>query len=230
MVLAVVAVCLVAGQWQLGRLAEVREHNDLMAARLAAQPVEIGSLADAPPDELAFRRVTMTGSYRPTQEVLQRNQSWRGEQGFHVLTPFETTDGLVVLVRRGWVPASMSDPPVGEAAPPAGAVQVEGILEPSVDQPTFGARDPADGELARVFHADTRRLDRQVDGDLFELLVRLDHDEEAPTLADVPFGVGSPALDERNHLSYAVQWHAFAVIALVTYGAWWYTRRRRSPA
>jgi len=229
-VLAVVAVCLVAGQWQLGRLAEVREHNDLMAARLSAPAVDLDRVAEGSADELAFRRVTMTGTYRPSQEVLQRNQSWRNEAGFHVLTPFETTGGLVVLVRRGWVPASMSEPPVQAAAPPSGSVQVEGVLEPSVDQPGFGARDPAEGELARVFHADTDRLDRQIDGDLFELLVRLDTEEGSPTLADLPFGVGSPALDERNHLSYAVQWHAFAAIALVTYGAWLYSRRRQRPA
>lgn len=228
LVLAVAVTCVALGQWQLDRLRQVRDHNARLEARLAAGPVDLASLLDGPVDDeaLEFRRVEATGTYRPEEEVLQRNRDHQGRQGFHLLTPLELTDGAVVLVRRGWVPAELSEPPVAEAAPPDGEVVVHGLLERPVPQPGFGARDPDEGRLERVFHTDTERLDRQVAGDLFPMVLRAEQDPPLPA-GELPAGLDRPLLDEANHLSYAVQWHTFAVIALVTYGLWLRSRYRR---
>ncbi len=233
LVAVVVLGCIAAGQWQLDRLDTIREENARLAERLQQPPVELGEFLAAPDDRvdaaaMEFRRVTVTGTYRPEQEVLQRNRSHAGQAGFHVLTPLERQGGGVVLVRRGWVPASMDTPPVAEAPPPGGVVTVSGVLERPVAQPTFGASDPPDGELARVFHTDTERLDAQIDGELFEMVLRIDEEPGPFTLDELPLSAGSPALDERNHLSYAVQWHTFAAIAAVTYLAWLWSHRRRA--
>ena len=233
LVLAVAVVCVVLGNWQLSRLAEVRANNALLAERLEAPALDLAELVgpDAVDEEaLEFRSVTATGVFRPDEEVLQRNRDHQGQQGFHLLTPLELQDGEVVLVRRGWVPASMSEPPVAEALPPDGAVTVTGILERPVSQPGFGARDPDDGHLERVFHTDTQRLDRQVEGALYPMVLRLETQD--PPLTDgpgeLPLAIERPELDEANHLSYALQWYSFAALALITYGAWLFTRRRRT--
>jgi surfeit locus 1 family protein len=229
LVLLVVATCVVAGQWQLHRLSQVREHNALLGSRAVEDPIDVGALAGGAvdPDELEFRRVTATGTFRVDEEVLQRNRGYRGQTGFDVLTPLELADGTPVLVRRGWVPRELDTPPVDEAAPPPGEVTVEGVLTRSVDQPTgwLGARDPGEGVLTHVFHADTDRLDRQVDGELFPLVLHLE-DADATTADGLPFPQPRPERDEANHLSYAIQWHSFAVIALVTYAVWWLRRSR----
>ncbi len=227
LVLTVVVTCVALGQWQLDRLQEVRANNALAAERLEAAPADLAALADPTRTErideaaLEYRRVEVTGTFRPEEEVLQRNRSLRNQSGFHVLTPLELTGGGVVLVRRGWVPASLDEPPVAEAAPPSGEVTVVGVLERPVDQPRFGAHDPDTGVLERVFHTDTSRLDRQVDGELFPMVLRIDAEVENPTAADLPVPVGPPLLDEGNHLSYLLQWHIFALLALVTYVLWW---------
>lgn len=235
LVLSVVVGCVLLGQWQLQRLDAVRTSNALVEQRLTADPRDFYDLVDAEPgasvdvDALEYVRVEMEGVYRPEDEVLQRNRSFHGQTGFHVLTPMELTDGHIVLVRRGWVPADLDEPPVAEAAPPEGVVQISGVFEAPVEQPGFGAQDPDDGVLKRVFHTDTARLDRQVDGPLFPMVMRIDT-EPSPgaTRDDLPFPPGSPILDESNHFSYAMQWHAFGLLALVTYGAWlWKNVRRR---
>ncbi len=233
--LTVVVGCLVAGQWQLDRLQQIRENNARFADRLAQEPADLEALADPGADTvdeaaLEFRRVEIRGTYRTDEEVLQRNRSFQNQTGFHVLTPLELDAGGVVLVRRGWVPASLDEPPVAEAAPPDGEVTVQGVLERPVDQPSFGASDPDDGVLDRVFHTDTSRLDRQVDGALFPMVLRIDEEPDNPTEDQLPFPAGTPELDEGSHLSYTVQWHTFAVIGLVGYVAWWRTRLRREPA
>lgn len=233
-VLMVVIGCVVAGQWQLQRLETVRSENALFASRLEQPSVELRDLVDpragdVDEEALQFRRVSATGVYRPDEEVLQRNRLDSGRSGFHVLTPFELADGGVVLVRRGWVPTSMDTPPVRDAAPPAGTVRITGVLERPVSQPAFGAQDPDQGRLDRVFHTDTERLDQQIQGELFAMVLRVDGDAAASGLEEYPVPPGTPELEERNHLSYAMQWHIFALLAAGTYGAWWFTRLRRGP-
>jgi surfeit locus 1 family protein len=227
LVLAVVAGCVTAGLWQWDRLGQARAVNELLAQRMQAEPVDLADLLDERPDvgALEYRRVEATGTFRPDEEVVQRNQNEpQGNQGLHVLTPLELADGSAVLVRRGWVPTGHDEPPVTSAPPPDGEVTVRGLLELSVDQPTFGARDPEDGHLERVFHADVDRLDRQVEGSLFPMVLRLE--EPRPPDGELPYPAGTPSLDEANHLSYAVQWFTFAALAAITYGAWLWRRSR----
>jgi surfeit locus 1 family protein len=228
LVLLVVGTCIGLGQWQFDRLAQVRASNDLLEARLEAAPLELADLvaADTVDEEaLAFRRVRATGTFRPEQEVLQRGANLDNRQGFWVLTPFDLADGGVVLVRRGFVPATLDTPPVAEAAPPSGTVELAGILERPVPQPPFGPQDPDEGRLARVFHTDTARLDRQVDGALYPMVLRYQTDQ--PVAYDtLPVPPNAPVLDERNHLSYGLQWFSFAALALITYVVWLISRAR----
>ncbi len=227
-VLSVAAVLVSLGQWQIGRLQEVRTSNALLAERMLAEPVDLGALARSGPldvDELEFRRVQATGVFLPQEEVLQRNRIDRGRAGFDVLTPFDLGDGMSVLVRRGWVPSVLDTPPVSDAAPPSGRVRITGVLERTVGQPAFGARDPDDGVLQRVFHPDTARLDAQMSGTLLPMVLRLDASADSDALT-LPVAPGLPTLDQGSHLSYAVQWHLFAALALIAYAAWWWSRLR----
>lgn len=243
LVLSVAATCFALGQWQLSRLAEVRASNAQFESRMAAAEVPLADLvAGSPPESgtswrtamshddlvsIEYRRVSVSGRFRTSEEVLQRNRQYRTQSGFHLLTPLETDDGVVILVRRGWIPATMSQPPVPEALPPPGDVTVTGILELPVTQPAFGPTDPDDGHLERVFHTDTQRLDRQVTGELFPMVLRLESQQPAHDDSQWPLPLDPLAFDEANHLSYAVQWNIFAILALGTYGAWLYTQRRR---
>jgi surfeit locus 1 family protein len=231
-VLSVAALLVSLGQWQVGRLQEVRTSNELLAERMAEDPLDLGILVGTGAldiDVLEFRRVILEGEFVPSEEVLQRNRTDRGRAGFDVLTPLDLGGGMTMLVRRGWVPAALDTPPVLEAAPPAGRVSVTGVLERSVSQPSFGARDPEVGVLQRVFHPDTARLDAQMSGTLLPMVLRLDA-AEGSDASVLPVASGPPTLDEGSHLSYAVQWHLFATLALIAYVAWWRTRLRGSAS
>jgi surfeit locus 1 family protein len=230
LVLIVAAACVALGLWQLDRLGQVREHNARLAERLQAEPVAIDELAAAGPIDdaaLEFRRAEVTGRFRTDEEVLQRGQQDpRGQQGYHLLTPLELDSGEVLLVRRGWVPTGLDTPPVAEAAPPDASVTVTGVLERPVSQPGFGPQDPPEGRLERVFHPDTERLDRQVQGELLPIVLRLEVQQPAAP-GEFPVPLEWPVLDEANHRSYAVQWFTFAVLAVVTYGVWLVRRPAR---
>lgn len=223
-VLAVAVACVLLGRWQLSRLAERRALNEALESRidLPAEPLD-GLLAEldagVPITELEFRTVTVTGVFGFQEEVLQRNRSHEGRQGFHVLTPLHLRDETAVLVRRGWVPVALDDPPIDEAEPPHGQVTVTGIVRAPERHSGFGPADPGSGTLERVFWANPRRLDRQVSNPLVDLVIDLRSIDPPPTRdLDLPVPLATPSFDEANHLSYAIQWFSFAIIALVGIG------------
>lgn len=214
------------GTWQMRRLDEVRADNARVESRLEQAPVPLDRLDEelsGPPgsealERLEYRQVRATGVYRPADEVLQRSRAHRGQNGYHVLTPLDLGDGRALLVRRGWVPFALDEPPVPEAAPPGGEVTVTGYLARSEQPSGIGPRDPATGTLAQVFHADVSRLDRQVDGDLLPMVLHAEA-QSPPQPGRLPIPVGRPDRDESRHLSYALQWFSFALIAVVGYAA-----------
>ena len=232
LVVAAVATMIMLGLWQVRRLEEVRGINDRLETRLQGEPRPLAEvpLPDAPDDpaaeDLEFVPVTATGTYLPDEEVLQRSRSSGGRSGYHVVTPLRTDAGTI-LVRRGWVPFELDEPPVPDAAPPTGTVTVAGYLETSEAQPTgFGQRDPDEGLLPRVFHVDVERLDRQTSDDLLPMVLHLEEQEPAQE-SPLPVVAPRPEFSATTHLSYAVQWFTFATIAVTAYLAWLRKRLRQ---
>ena len=238
LVLVVVLVLARLGMWQLERHGEARERAAAQEERLAAEPRPVEQLLTGVPASaeeelraLEFRPVTATGTWRPADEVLQRGRSHRGAAGYHVLTPLDLDSGATVLVRRGSVPFDNDlRPPVDAARPATGRVVVQGTLEQSVPQPTgpVAQRDPDDGELEVVFNADLGRLGPQLapdDGTVLPMLLRLEVvTPDGPD--ELPLAVPPPVPDLGPHLSYAIQWFSFAVIATGMYALWLWRRVR----
>ncbi|HEX9766177.1 MAG TPA: SURF1 family protein [Nitriliruptorales bacterium] len=232
-VLTAVVVLVNLGFWQLRRLDEARSFNERLEQRQAAPVLSASELAGADPDDLAFRRAQVTGTYVTEHELLHLARGYRGRSGNHVLTPLVTSDGLVILVDRGWVPAALDTPPVTEAAPPTGPVTVTGQLLESQPYTGVGARDRAEGELARVLRVNLPRIEAQLPPELTPLYpLYLQQRNQEPAVADeLPLAAEVPELDDGPHLSYAVQWFLFAATALAVYAAFLRKRlRERSPS
>lgn len=129
LVLVVAGLCVRLGLWQLDRLDERRQRNDLVAARADADAAPL----PADPDDALYRRVTVTGTYDRDEQMVEGGRALAGRPGEHVLTLLRTDDGAPVLVNRGWVPnnGATRDAPPPEAAPPTGEVRVTGVVLPS---------------------------------------------------------------------------------------------------
>ena len=96
--LALVVTMVNLGFWQLRRLDEKKDRNRRITSRSAepVRPIEQvltakSSFADA--TKVEFRRVTMTGRFRPDQELLVRSRSLDDAPGSWVLTPLLMADG-----------------------------------------------------------------------------------------------------------------------------------------
>lgn len=208
------------GQWQLRRHQERSLLDERIAARVAAQPRPLADLvAELGTDGAALdlRPATATGTYRPQDEVILQARTLNGRSGNEVLTPLDLGDGSAVLVDRGWVPLDVVGPPVEGAEVPSGSVTVTGYLRPSETRSGFGPVDPATGVLERVIRVDLVRLQQQLDLDLGQVYLVLAEQSPAQT-GNFPIALPAPQPGGGPpHLSYAVQWFAFAGVVLVGY-------------
>lgn len=184
----VVALCVAAGVWQLGRLEQRRARNALLAARLALPPLEVHAGLSA--DSARQRRVLARGTYDFAQERSWPGRSFQGTPGVALITPLRLADGSAVLVDRGWAPS------------------------PDAFHVDHGAyREPERARIEGIAQVPPRgRGDADPTGFL-PFIVQLEKPEVQG--GGLPRRWPRPALDNGPHLSYAIQWFSFAVIALV---------------
>lgn len=214
----VAGVCVRLGVWQLDRLDERRALNAEIEAGLAEAPVALSQLLGTTggADDLAYRRVTVSGTYDATNELILYGRALDGRPGDHVLTPLLTGRGPAVLVDRGWIPSEPNRvTPVGPpAAAPNGDVRIEGVLLPAEEGTAFTG-DEEEVTLVRAVNV-SEIEDRLAEHDLAPayLLLQVQAPEQSQGLP-VPAAVPEPT--EGPHLSYAFQWFTFATITLVGY-------------
>jgi surfeit locus 1 family protein len=186
------------GVWQLSRRAERLAQNAVLEARLALPSLDLTGGApamSAEPDSLRFRRVRARGRFDFSHELVEAGRSFQGAPGVHVLTPLLLSDGVGVLVDRGWVySADGRTVELGALREPDSA-EVEGVLGLPVGRWSVRPDTLRPGYI--LVPAVLRRTVAAPD---------------APAaLRPVPL----PVLDAGPHLSYALQWFSFAAIALV---------------
>ena len=214
--LTAIAVFVVAGLWQLSRLDDRRDENDLLTTRAMGDPVPLPAVSDVSKDPGRFEwlLVEFNGTWHTDEEVILRARSLGGVSGHDVLTP-AVSGGLSVIVDRGWVPIDVEGPPVAVAAPATEAATVQGVLRLTQERGSFGPVDPPEGVLTQIARVDLERLEPQVSGTLYPMWVQLLDQDPPPTA--FPRIRPLPELGEGPHLSYAVQWFIFAGIVIVGY-------------
>nr|PZN21258.1 MAG: SURF1 family protein [Chloroflexota bacterium] len=218
-VLLGVALLCRLGIWQLDRHAQRAARNQLINERMALPPLPLDG-SPVSPDELDYRWVQVRGVFDPQAEVLLRNRSYNGATGYHILTPLRISGSdAAVLVDRGWVPLSATDPDVRrEFAPPAGEVTLEGVARRSQED-MAGPQDPPTGperpRLDAWFRVDIARIEQQTGYPLLPVFIEQQPDPDAPP--GPPFPAATTDLGLGSHLGYAFQWFSFALILLVGY-------------
>lgn len=220
--LALGALFVRLGFWQLDRHGERSAGVRARAERADAPRLEWRGPGDVPPDTagLVGRRARLAGQWDRAGEVILRSRTLDGRAGAEVLTPFLVGGdaGQIVMVLRGWLPAPDGLRPdlasgwpnsPGDARTPT---VVEGVF--------VSSRDGRGGQPLRAEIAGTRHLAiAGLDLALIREQTALDPTPHVLRADDPPAGgVLRPAraleTDAGPHLSYAIQWFAFAVIGL----------------
>jgi len=169
-----------------------------------------------------FRRVRITGVADYEHELVYAARTHRGSPGINLLTPIRIAGSdTAVLLNRGWVYS-------GDAA--------------TVDLTRWHERDSTFEGYVDEFP----RLAGSTFTGKPNIIARLSYDvvakalpypvapvyvvmtSDSATAADRVARLGAPPLDEGPHFSYAVQWFAFALVALI--GAAVVVKQARSSA
>lgn len=183
----VAAACVVAGIWQLDRLAQRRARNATLAARLALPPFELRAGTSA--DSARQRRVVARGVYDFTAERTWPGRSFEGTPGVALITPLRLPDGTAVLVDRGWVPSPDAF---------------------RVDHAAY--REPDSAVIQGIAFVPPRGRGDVDPSGFLPFVIQLGTPEP---IRGLPRRWPAPAFDNGPHLSYAIQWFSFALIALV---------------
>jgi surfeit locus 1 family protein len=218
------AGCVRLGIWQLDRLAQRRTLNEMIRARIAADPVDVRAVM-RDTTAMRFRRVTVRGVTAADRELAWAGRTRNGSPGVHLLSAVDIGDSLpLVLVNRGWVYSPDGSRVDLTRWREGDTVDITGYVEPLSTSRVGSWRSSSSPRSVRWLDGDSLRglLGR----DLAPLLVVVAGDT-APGNAERMARIPPPPLDEGPHESYAMQWFAFATIAVLGYGAFLWNARQR---
>ena len=228
LVLVFAVACALLSWWQWERRAETLAQGQLVTDNYESTPVAVGTLLPSLSAWRAgeeWRPVELRGHYLRDEQLLARNRPYNANPGFEVLVPFQLADGSVFIVDRGWLPIGQTtDTPDVIPAAPAGEVTVVARLQQS--EPVLPGRTAPRGQVASINVPTIAKLagtPRTYTG-AYGLLA-----SESPAPATTPRAVEEPVTDEGPHLSYAIQWIAFGLLAFVGL-IWAYRREKRIAA
>ncbi len=219
---AVTALFIRLGTWQLERLVERRSLNAERSALATMAPLELpGSGAVPPADSLLWHRVRLTGTWDYRNEIVIRGRSALGSPGVHLVTPLRLEGGPAVLVLRGWLPAAdglsadlMAGRPTADAKASDTVVVSGRVLpgEPSAVIPPRLTRFEAGVHLV-LGSLDLEAARRDIEGPILNAWVLPDAPPESGASV-VPRPVEPTPYSDGPHLMYAIQWFGFAAIAV----------------
>lgn len=205
-------------RWQWDRHLERDAFVSTVEARERAEPTElVPLLADQRPAEIEYRRVTASGVYLAGTQLVEINRTQDGVNGVNVITPFQITDGPIVIVNRGFVADGQPLPD-----PPTGTLRIGGMARTTEVHQTGQLTDNTDGATTEI-----RRIDLPLIAGRLGITVApvyIDFIASEPAAGEPPVPVPAPDLSTGPpHVSYTVQWLIFSICVVV---GWVFAIRR----
>lgn len=222
--LALMAVFIGLGTWQVHRLFWKLDLIARVEARIHADPVPAPAAAEwaaISPEKDEYRHVTATGTLEHGKSVLVQAVTERGA-GFWLVTPLHLADSSTIIVNRGFLPAEHRDSAARAASEIiAGPVTLTGLLRISEPGGAFlRSNDPGND---RWYSRDVAAiaLAKGLGSSVAPYFIDAD---ATPNPGGFPGG-GLTVINFRNsHLVYALTWYALAIMSAA---ATMILRRRR---
>ena len=196
--------------WQFDRRQDRVAKIEMVSANYDIPPVALSEISwdfknGEPVNE--WRQVFVKGSYIPEKAVVVRNRPLNGQPGFLQLVPMKLSDGQILMIERGWLPAG--DPVTAPAANPLpDKLPRELIVRLRLSEQNLN-RGVVPGQLASLHIASLKgELGSTLISDYYGRLV-----SEVPAMTENPRPMAKPSMNEGNHLSYALQWILFGIMA-----------------
>ncbi|MER5394901.1 SURF1 family cytochrome oxidase biogenesis protein [Saccharopolyspora sp. NPDC002686] len=215
--IALVAVfttlCLtVLAPWQFSRSDEAQTRNNAISESFHSPPRQLAEVlpaGQAPDQRTEWSQVLLRGQYLPEGETLGWQRTVLGEPAFEVLTPFRLDDGTTVLVDRGYIrPVDGTRAPAYDAPPPGEQTLTARVRSDEVDSKNRPLFDHDGHRWAYAVNSGTVAAGTGIAmrPGYFSL-----NENQPGVLEPLPL----PRLEAGPYFSYALQWIAFGVMAVI---------------
>ena len=205
--------CALLSRWQFDRRAQVVEVINTIDTNYDKTPKPLESVLSSLFQPLSAQEqwlpVVVKGHYLPESTTLVRNRSLGGNPGFEMLVPFLTIKNTVIIIDRGWI-ATGNTHDYPDHIPKTSSVTLTlvGRLMPS--EPALNRTAPA-GQIPSIYLPALATMNSAQT--YINAYLLLDHESIALSQAKV---LPRPSFGEGNHLSYAIQWIIFGLLAFGT--------------
>jgi surfeit locus 1 family protein len=208
------------GFWQVSRLQERRATKAVALAARSAPQIRLDGATRITAD-LNGREVSVAGRYDHEHDIVLRGKAYGGSPGVEVVTPLVLDGGkLAVLVNRGFLPAPDAVTARTDSVREPGRIRVQGTAMSL----TSGGGAPLErGGYTTWAHLDRNALAARLPYAIAPVYVRQSPD---PALPRFPRRLKPLSIDDGPHLSYAIQWFSFALMAIVFGGVILKTKKR----
>ena len=201
------------GIWQLNRAKEKQELRDEFLARTKLPQVTVEEeLLDV--DSKEFRRARATGRYLAEYQILLDNNIYRGQAGYHVLTPLLLMNSTtILLVNRGWIPWGPDRKQIPTVEAPDQRVIVNGrLVKPKKHAFSFERQTSGEGFQKVWQNLDLQKFESLTGYPVQQLVMLLHSGNENESIEFVRDWPQYQDTWIQRHRGYAVQWFALALV------------------
>ena len=217
--LAALAVLIGLGVWQVKRLHWKEGLIAAIDARTKGESISLDQAVALAKEgrDASYYRVRVEGRFDNTKERYLFSQSISdGTPGWHVITPFTTTQGELVLVDRGFVPDQLKDPSTRASGEIEGTTTVTGIVRIPETQGLFTPNN--EPEVNRWFWRDLNGMvTSMVPTATLDVPPFFIEAEKSEVPGGWPEGGQTRLSLPNNHLQYAITWFGLAAALIVIY-------------
>jgi len=214
--LLVLPLLISLGLWQSGKADQKQIMQDLYDKKENAVVIHVGS-EELDVKSVRYSKIETHGYYEPEYQILIDNQVYKGQAGYHVVTPLHIAGSEIrILVNRGWIPLGVDRNILPTINTPKNEVEVVGLVQlPS-------------SKYIELSNQTTSKLDWQLvwqnlDIDRYKKVVTFKI-QPAVLLLDPVSAAGGyvrdwpkPNLGIDVNRGYAIQWYLMALALIVIY-------------
>ena len=203
------------GLWQLDRAGEkvaAMEALQIEQSKHAQAIEKLTPAQDSKQSELVNLHVELTGQYINERSILLVSKFYDDRVGYEVVTPFRIeSNGLLVLVNRGWISARLTVGAQLNLRPVSGHQRLTAqIIQPEKRSPTFSSQMNTSSWPIQMRGIDVATVADILEEELFPFVVRLTEDQPGVLVRNWP----AVNVNINTHLAYALQWFIFALVVL----------------
>ena len=196
LVISFITLFCALGTWQLYRLQWKQDLINQISEGLKSTPIEYTKSID-----VNYQRVRLNGVYNISNQIYLYSLNEKGQPGYDVITPFNTSVGENVLVNRGWINKEFKNKPEINLIKNN---KIQGLLKKNTKKNMF----KPENDIKENIWFSINLIDvKNLTGKNFSNFIVYLEDSEINNPSPKKVSIDVP----NNHFKYAITWYAISI-------------------